>query len=107
MMQDAAACNPREFYSTDKQKNLLVRQKQQLLFSMWTAIIPLALALVGQVAGQTIYLAGDSTTAPGGGGKGTEGKTIALKSLAYLHDHPRTRLTYNVQQAGANTYTIR
>jgi len=37
-------------------------------------MIPLSLALVGQVAGQTVYLAGDSTTAPGGGGKGTEGK---------------------------------
>jgi rhamnogalacturonan acetylesterase len=43
---------------------------------MWTSIIPLALALVGQVAGQTVYLAGDSTTAAGGGGKGTEGETI-------------------------------
>ncbi|CAD0084747.1 unnamed protein product [Aureobasidium vineae] len=40
---------------------------------MWKAIIPLALAFVGQVAGQTVYLAGDSTTAPGGGGEGTEG----------------------------------
>lgn len=43
---------------------------------MLTAIVPLALALIGQVAGQTVYLAGDSTTAPGGGGKGTEGKII-------------------------------
>ncbi|KAG9586023.1 putative rhamnogalacturonan acetylesterase, partial [Aureobasidium melanogenum] len=40
---------------------------------MWNAIIPLALASIGQVAGQTIYIAGDSTMAPGGGGKGTEG----------------------------------
>ncbi|KAI5201019.1 carbohydrate esterase family 12 protein [Aureobasidium subglaciale EXF-2481] len=40
---------------------------------MLNAILPLALCLVGQVAGQTVYLAGDSTTAPGGGGKGTEG----------------------------------
>ncbi|KAI4727553.1 SGNH hydrolase [Aureobasidium sp. EXF-10728] len=40
---------------------------------MWKSIIPLALAFVGQVTGQTVYLAGDSTTAPGGGGKGTEG----------------------------------
>jgi hypothetical protein len=78
MMQDAAACNPRKLYSTEKQKDPPIRCKQRLLFSMWTAIIPLALALVGQVAGQTIYLAGDSTTAPGGGGKGTEGKTISL-----------------------------
>ncbi|KAK6000962.1 hypothetical protein QM012_003045 [Aureobasidium pullulans] len=40
---------------------------------MWRAIISFALAFVGHVAGQTVYLAGDSTTAPGGGGKGTEG----------------------------------
>ncbi|KAH0275903.1 putative rhamnogalacturonan acetylesterase, partial [Aureobasidium melanogenum] len=40
---------------------------------MWISIIPLALAFAGQVAGQTVYLAGDSTMAPGGGGKGTEG----------------------------------
>jgi len=45
---------------------------------MLSTIIPLALALVGQVAGQTVYLTGDSTTAPGGGGKGTEGKKIFL-----------------------------
>lgn len=45
---------------------------------MWKAILPLALAFVGQVAGQTVYLAGDSTTAPGGGGKGTEGKAVTL-----------------------------
>jgi hypothetical protein len=78
MMRDATACNTKPCCSTDKQKNLPVRQKQQQLSKMWTAIIPLALALVGQVAGQTVYLAGDSTTAPGGGGKGTEGKTIFL-----------------------------
>ncbi|KAH0368001.1 putative rhamnogalacturonan acetylesterase, partial [Aureobasidium melanogenum] len=40
---------------------------------MWKAILPLVLAFAGQVAGQTVYLAGDSTMAPGGGGKGTEG----------------------------------
>ncbi|KAG9644922.1 SGNH hydrolase, partial [Aureobasidium melanogenum] len=45
---------------------------------MWKAIISLALTSIGQVAGQTVYLAGDSTMAPGGGGKGTEGKTISL-----------------------------
>lgn len=42
---------------------------------MWISTIPLALAFAGQVAGQTVYLAGDSTMAPGGGGKGTEGKS--------------------------------
>lgn len=40
-------------------------------------MISLALSFVGQVAGQTVYLAGDSTTAPGGGGKGTEGKAVS------------------------------
>ncbi|KAG9513313.1 putative rhamnogalacturonan acetylesterase, partial [Aureobasidium melanogenum] len=40
---------------------------------MWKAIVTLALTLTDQVAGQTVYLAGDSTMAPGGGGKGTEG----------------------------------
>lgn len=47
---------------------------------MLSTIIPLALALVGQVAGQTVYLTGDSTTAPGGGGKGTEGKKTFSRS---------------------------
>jgi hypothetical protein len=45
---------------------------------MWKAIVTLALTLTDQVAGQTVYLAGDSTMAPGGGGKGTEGKEISL-----------------------------
>lgn len=45
---------------------------------MWKAILPLALALIGQAAGQTVYLAGDSTMAPGGGGTGTEGKAVSL-----------------------------
>lgn len=45
---------------------------------MWKAIIPLAVAFIGQVAGQTVYLAGDSTMAPGGGGKGTEGEAVSL-----------------------------
>ncbi|KAG9672878.1 putative rhamnogalacturonan acetylesterase, partial [Aureobasidium melanogenum] len=40
---------------------------------MWKAIVTLALTFTDQVAGQTVYLAGDSTMAPGGGGKGTEG----------------------------------
>jgi hypothetical protein len=73
--RDAATCDTVWFHSTDKQKNLCIHK---LLYSMWTSIIPLALALVGQVAGQTVYLAGDSTTAAGGGGKGTEGKVIPL-----------------------------
>lgn len=71
---------------------------------MLSTIIPLALALVGQVAGQTVYLTGDSTTAPGGGGKGTEGKKtfLALISTRYKN---QTNIYFS--QAGANTCTTR
>lgn len=50
---------------------------------MWKAIIPLALAFVGQAVGQTVYIAGDSTTAPGGGGKGTEGKPVSPVTCSF------------------------
>lgn len=38
----------------------------------------LVIALVASVNGQTVYLAGDSTMAPGGGGAGTDG-TFKIK----------------------------
>ena len=71
---------------------------------MLSTIIPLALALVGQVAGQTVYLTGDSTTAPGGGGKGTEGKKTFLALISVWYNH---QTNMYLSQAGANTWTTR
>lgn len=75
------------FYLIKHREIFLLDKKQQLLFDMWISIIPLALAFVGHVAGQTVYLAGDSTMAPDGGGKGTEGKLLPSPPLPHF-SHP-------------------
>lgn len=51
---------------------------------MLAAIISVVVFCSTQVAAATVYLAGDSTMAPGGGGNGTDGAHLSLgRTLQY------------------------